>query len=617
MRTPRARPAAFHARLLMILAALAGPSCQKADQEAAAPGGAPVVRSKSGIDMVLVPAGWFLMGSDRGKADESPAHRVWIDAFLMDVHEVTQGAYGHLVLGNPSHFKGPRRPMEQISWPKAALYCNARSRAEGLRPCYDEATAECNFEADGYRLPTEAEWEYACRAGADADYFFGADAGSLGNYAWYAEDSARMTHPVCERKPNPWGLFDMYGNVAEWCNDLYGQDYYKASPERDPRGPAAGAKYVLRGGAWNSSAGACRSSYRAYENPGFQDACFALDAIGFRCVRSAAKSPAPEASAGDDPPAAAARPPTGIVYGDIYLKHLTGSGHAERPERLQAVMRRLRERGLLADLTLIAPAAAPKQWITEVHSPEHLEQVRKACLSDAGRASGVDTAVSAESYDVAVAAVGGVLAAVDAVMDGRVRNAFCAVRPPGHHATKDRSAGFCIFNNVAIAARYVQKKHGLARVLIVDWDVHRGNGTQDLLAGEENVLVFDVHRRGIYPDGGEERQPATGAGRIINVNLAAGAGDAQYKAAFEERLAPAAAAFRPDFVLVSAGFDAAKGDPLGGMTVTPAGYAALTRITKGIAEASCRGRLVSVLEGGYDPDTLADSVEAHVRALME
>jgi len=237
--------------------------------------------------MLLIPAGSFLMGSERGNADEKPVHRVKVDAFLMDRFEVTQELYGKYVLGNPSHFKGNRRPVEQISWADAALFCNLRSKAEGLEPCYDEETARCNFEADGYRLPTEAEWEYACRAGTAGRYPFGNDPRHLKSYAWYAADSGKTTHPVGEKKPNPWGIYDMLGNVAEWCNDVYDPGYYRRSPEENPRGPEEGEKYVLRGGAWNSKAEACRPSYRVGEDPGFQDACFSLDAIGFRCVRRA------------------------------------------------------------------------------------------------------------------------------------------------------------------------------------------------------------------------------------------------------------------------------------------------------------------------------------------
>jgi formylglycine-generating enzyme required for sulfatase activity len=240
--------------------------------------------------MVVIPAGQFTMGSASGEADAQPEHAVLLQSYLIDRTEITQQQYDKLALGNPSHFKGPDLPVEQISWADAALYCNQRSTAEGLEPCYDEQTAKCNFQADGYRLPTEAEWEYACRANTSADYSFGSDGRSLKDHAWFGENAGKKTHPVGQKRPNPWGLCDMHGNVAEWCNDSYAEDYYGSSPPADPTGPPEGERFVLRGGAWNCTARQCRSSSRAAEDPGFQDACFARDAIGFRCVR---RAPAP------------------------------------------------------------------------------------------------------------------------------------------------------------------------------------------------------------------------------------------------------------------------------------------------------------------------------------
>jgi formylglycine-generating enzyme required for sulfatase activity len=249
----------------------------------------PTIATKSGIDMVVIPAGSFQMGSKHGRADEKPIHTVWIDSFLMDKTEMMQAAWELIgkgeALPNPSHFKGEGLPVEQVTWPQAAKFCNARSRFEGFKPCYNEDTAECDFDADGYRLPTEAEWEYACRAGTTTDYSFGSEAKKLGDAAWYADNAAKKTHPVSQKKANPWGLFDMHGNVAEWCNDVYDKDYYQASAEKNPRGPADGKENVLRGGSWKSPAEALRSAYRLGETPGFSDACLARDAIGFRCVR--------------------------------------------------------------------------------------------------------------------------------------------------------------------------------------------------------------------------------------------------------------------------------------------------------------------------------------------
>jgi len=219
MRRPLRRPTARCPLWILVLAAFAGPACRKGQRPASDPR-VRVVKTKSGIEMVRIPGGWFRMGSS-ARPDESPAHRAWVSAFLIDRYEVTQKVYGRLVLGNPSHFKGDHRPVEQITWANAALYCNKRSRAEGLVPCYDESNARCNFSANGYRLPTEAEWEYACRAGATGAYHFGDDARLLAEHAWHKANSAKTTHPVGRKKPSRWLLFDMYGNVAEWCNDVY------------------------------------------------------------------------------------------------------------------------------------------------------------------------------------------------------------------------------------------------------------------------------------------------------------------------------------------------------------------------------------------------------------
>ncbi|MCH5377012.1 MAG: SUMF1/EgtB/PvdO family nonheme iron enzyme, partial [Planctomycetes bacterium] len=511
---------------------------------------AQVVVSDSGVEMVLIPAGRFLMGSERGEPDELPVHEVAIDAFLMDRYEVTQAVYAKMDPINGSHFKGPELPTEMISWGKAALYCNLRSEAEGLEPCYNEF-GECDFEATGYRLPTEAEWEYACRAGSDASYCYGSDSSRLDQYAWYSANAGKKTNPVGRKKPNAWGLFDMHGNVAEWCQDFYDPDYYRHSPAANPRGPAEGVKNVLRGGHWGSSADACQSARRFSEEPGFSDACFARDAIGFRCVRKAPENltqtavrhgPGPRLSPVVFRPTDAERPgarqgrgpddtrhdgKVGLVYGDIYLQHNTGSGHPEGPERLTGIMKRLEKTGLISRLTAIPPRAASEAWLTSVHAPEYVARIRRLCEQGGKYADSRDTPVSPQSYAAALHAAGGVLEAVDAVMDGRVHSAFCAVRPPGHHALKDKAMGFCLFNNVAIAARYAQRKHKLKKILIVDWDVHHGNGTQAAFEEDPSVYYFSVHRSPFYPGTGcpEQRGTGKGFGTTRNVTLPAGSGD--------------------------------------------------------------------------------------------
>jgi len=235
--------------------------------------------------MVRMAGGKFLMG-DKDEVD-APLHEVVVSSFLMDTHLVTQEQFQKLMGANPSRWKGEKNPVEQLRWSDAVKFCNKRSEAEGLQPCYDLKTLQCNFEATGYRLPTEAEWEYACRAGTATAYFFGNDPGKLGDYAWFEKNSGGHPRPVAQKQPNPWGLYDMVGNVWEWCNDFYKVDYYQGAPRENPRGPAEGQNKVLRGGAWRFSGDNCRSGYRYNENPGSADVCFGYDIYGFRCVRIA------------------------------------------------------------------------------------------------------------------------------------------------------------------------------------------------------------------------------------------------------------------------------------------------------------------------------------------
>ena len=245
------------------------------------------ITTTTGIEMAQIPSGEFIMGDDRGDADEKPAHKVPVSAFYMDTRELTQKAYESLMEKNPSKSKGPDLPVEQVDWYHAVLYCNLRSLKEGLKPCYDAKTLACDFRADGYRLPTEAEWEYACRAGTRTKYSFGDDAAKLKTSAWFKANANQTTHPVGQKTSNPWGLYDLHGNVAEWCHDVYSETYYQQSESKDPRGPSAGNKRVLRGGGWRASEDSCRSSARNSENARFADACFGSDAYGFRCVRKA------------------------------------------------------------------------------------------------------------------------------------------------------------------------------------------------------------------------------------------------------------------------------------------------------------------------------------------
>lgn len=246
----------------------------------------------SGVSMVGLPGGEFVMGSDRGNPDEAPAHKVRVSPFLMDKFEVTHEAFAKAQLPDPSHWQdNPKKPVERVRWRDAKRYCNERSLLEGLKPCYNEKTPEwdCDYAANGYRLPTEAEWEYACRAGTDGAYDFGAP-DRLRQYAWFSENAEEKTHPAGQKKPNAWGIFDLYGNVSEWCEDIYSPTYYKESPAGDPPGPPSpgrDVKRVIRGGSWKSSADQCRATARQGERTGDTDACFSTDFCGFRCVRRA------------------------------------------------------------------------------------------------------------------------------------------------------------------------------------------------------------------------------------------------------------------------------------------------------------------------------------------
>ena len=309
---------------------------------------------------------------------------------------------------------------------------------------------------------------------------------------------------------------------------------------------------------------------------------------------------------------------TGLVYDPRYLDHDMGAGHPESPNRLRAIMQQLEQSGTAARLTRIEPRKAEDEWIMQIHEASYLEML-KAEAPATGRVSlDADTSLSPGSLTAAYLAAGGALAAVDAILSKKVDHVFCAVRPPGHHAEAGHAMGFCLFNNVAIAARYAQKRYGLSRVLIVDWDVHHGNGTQHSFEEDPSVLFFSTHQFPHYPGTGRatERGRGAGEGFTINVPMEAGEGDEEYRAVFQKTLVPAADAFKPEFVIISAGFDAHQEDPLASMGLTEEGYEDLTGIVAGIAKRYANGRILSSLEGGYHLTALAASVDRHIRALL-
>ena len=309
---------------------------------------------------------------------------------------------------------------------------------------------------------------------------------------------------------------------------------------------------------------------------------------------------------------------TGLVYHPAYLDHDMGAGHPESPNRLRAILQQLERSGTAGRLRKIEPRKAEDEWITQIHSPSYVAALNTHQPASGRVALDADTSMSPGSLPAAYLAAGGALAAVDAIMRGDVEHAFCAVRPPGHHAETARAMGFCLFNNVAIAARYVQKKYGLSRVLIVDWDVHHGNGTQHSFEQDPSILFFSTHQYPHYPGTGQATERGTGAGEgfTINVPMEAGDGDDEYHAIFLNVLLPAAKAFKPEFVIISAGFDAHRDDPLASMGLTEAGYSDLTGIVVGIAKRHAQGRLLSALEGGYNLTALGASVDAHLKVLL-
>lgn len=245
----------------------------------------PALPSKAGGEMLLIPAGSFTMGDTADRADETP-HAVAISAFYLDKHSVTQELYTKVMGANPSKRKDPKCPVERTQWTDAVRFCNKCSELDGLTPSYNLETWECDFAAGGYRLPTEAEWEYACRAGGTGKYGFGDSEKELPQHAWLRPHSQGKTQPVGQKLANRWGLFDMHGNVWQWCNDWYSDTYYATSPKEDPRGPATGKMRVLRGGAWDSTPDKCRAAYRNKEFPVYSDACFGADSYGFRRARN-------------------------------------------------------------------------------------------------------------------------------------------------------------------------------------------------------------------------------------------------------------------------------------------------------------------------------------------
>ena len=295
-----------------------------------------------------------------------------------------------------------------------------------------------------------------------------------------------------------------------------------------------------------------------------------------------------------------------------------GKGHPEQPARYSAVYAALDAAGVIAKAKAIGPRAVNREDLELAHVPRYLDLAEREILGGYDHLSTGDTNIGPESWDAATAAAGCAIAATDAVVKGEAKTAFCLVRPPGHHANAVKGMGFCVLNNVAIAARHAQRRLGIGRVLIVDWDVHHGNGTQDIFYEDGSVFFFSTHQSPWYPGTGAANETGVGAGKgtTLNCPFPAGSGRVEIIGAFEKKLVPAMESFRPELVMISAGFDSRQGDPLGNFTLTDKDFSDLTAIVRAIAEKTAGGRVVSMLEGGYNLGGLASAAAAHAVALL-
>lgn len=309
---------------------------------------------------------------------------------------------------------------------------------------------------------------------------------------------------------------------------------------------------------------------------------------------------------------------TAIVYHEIYEKHLTGPGHPETPERYKVVIDALRDdQAFWKGLKAIAPEKASQGLVQAAHTKEHFKRVEDAFANGFAALDG-DTMISMQSFDAAMFAAGGAITAVDAVMRGETDNAFVAARPPGHHATAERAMGFCLFNNVAIAARYAQNKYAeVDNVVIIDWDVHHGNGTQGIFYSDPSVYFFSMHQYPWYPGTGSrgETGQGKGLGSTMNLPMRAFTPAKEQVTQFEAAIEEVASKMKPDLIFISAGFDAHESDPLGQLQLENPDYERMTRTIMQWADEACGGRIVSCLEGGYNLGTLGQTVKAHVKAL--
>lgn len=308
---------------------------------------------------------------------------------------------------------------------------------------------------------------------------------------------------------------------------------------------------------------------------------------------------------------------TGFLYDKRYLDHDPGEGHPESRKRLEVSMAHLQKLPWFQDLKKLLPQTADESWIRAVHSKEYIQRARRACEEGYSYLDTPDVSISKNSYDIALLAAGGALELADQMMAGQIQNGFAMLRPPGHHAEKDFAMGFCLFNNAAVLARYLQKKHGLEKILILDWDVHHGNGTQHTFYEDPSVVYVSLHQYPFYPGTGADYEAGEGRGEgaTLNCPMPAGSGDKLYETAFREKIIPKMESFKPDAILISAGFDAHQNDPLASMNLSTPFYGWMTERMMEVAEKYSKGRLISLLEGGYNLENLPKCIETHLAVL--
>jgi len=308
---------------------------------------------------------------------------------------------------------------------------------------------------------------------------------------------------------------------------------------------------------------------------------------------------------------------TGFAYDPRFLDHYAGIGHPECPERLSAVMAHLEKLPWFRTLQPVVSQRAEKAWLREIHSAGYIRRAQEACDSGAPLLDTPDVGISLQSFDTACLAAGAALQLADRLAAGHIQNGFALLRPPGHHAEKENAMGFCLFNNIAILARYLQKKHSLEKIAILDWDVHHGNGTQHTFEEDPSVFYISTHQFPFYPGTGRATENGIGRGKgaTLNCPMPAGAGDWEYEQAFALQILPALENYKPDAVLISAGFDAHLADPLGQINLSTEFYGWMTERVMEIAHKHSGGKILSLLEGGYDLNALPLCVAEHLRTL--